>query len=147
LRHFNPYFTNKTKEITKSPKIFFFDLGFRNIAINSFDINKFSNIGAMYENFVYGELTRRECDFKYWRTKSKAEVDFVIEKNQELTAVEVKTNVKKDVVGKGYLSFLNKYNPVKSYILSKSFEKIRKIDDFNIEFLPIAKFIEKIRKK
>lgn len=136
-----PYFTNKRKEITKSPKIFFFDLGFRNVVIENFEINKFQDIGAMYENFIYGELSRKQCKFNYWRTKSKAEVDFIVEKNQELIAIEIKTNVKNDIIGKGYLSFLQNYNPVKSYILSKSFENSRNIDDFKIEFLPFAKFI------
>ena len=58
---------------------------------------------------------------KYWRTKSKAEVDFIIEKEGRITPVEIKSELKKTKFTKSYLSFLEKYKPKKGLILSREF--------------------------
>jgi predicted AAA+ superfamily ATPase len=35
-------------------------------------------MSTLYETFVFSELMKRDTASKFWRTKSKAEVDFVI---------------------------------------------------------------------
>ncbi len=126
----HPFHTNKRTELVKSPKIFFFDNGFRNIVIKNFQpIKNRQDKGALYENFVASEIVKKGIDVKYWRTKSKAEVDFIIEKNGKIIPVEVKTDLKKSKLTKSFMSFLDKYNPKAGLILSERFlgkkEKIR----------------------
>ena len=52
-----PFFQNKRKEISKMPKLYFEDLGIRNMIVNDFrKTNLRNDIGAIAENFVFNEL-------------------------------------------------------------------------------------------
>jgi hypothetical protein len=89
-----PYFMNKTLEIVKNPKVFFFDTGMRNIIIDDFrNLMDRPDGGALLENTVFVEFIKSGKNVKYWRTKQKQEVDFIIEgPNRTLSAFEVKMN-------------------------------------------------------
>ena len=130
-----PFFNNKRKELTKTPKVYFYDTGFRNAVIKDFSLQ---NKGALYENFVFLELIKAGFEPKFWRTKSKAEVDFVIEHENNLIAIEVKA--KKDpLIGKSFFSFLEKYKPKMAIIVSMQKEETRKTPDGIIYFVPFVK--------
>ena len=115
-----PFHTNKRTELVKSPKAFFLDSGFRNTVIKNFQpIENRSDKGSLYENFAASELLKAGIDLKYWRTKSMAEVDFVIENNNNIIPIEIKSNLARPNFTKSFLSFLDKYKPKKSFILSE----------------------------
>jgi uncharacterized protein len=129
-----PFFNNKKTELVKIPKIFFFDNGFRNIAIENFqNINLRVDKGEIYENFIATELIKKDIQLKFWRTKSKAEVDFIIEKNGKLFSLEIKSNLITPKITKSFREFIFKYNPDFKYIFS---EKLY-CNKENINFLPI----------
>lgn len=136
-----PFYTNKRTELVKAPKIFFLDNGFRNIVIKNFQPIKFrQDKGALYENFIASEIAKKDIGIKYWRTKSKAEVDFIIEKNGSLMPLEVKSDLKKAKLTKSFLSFLKKYKPKKGLILSESLFN----DKDKIKFRPIFSISKEI---
>ena len=115
-----PFHTNRRTELVKSPKAFFLDSGFRNVAIKNFQpIENRTDKGSLYENFAASELLKSGIELKYWRTKSMAEVDFVIERGNKIIPVEIKSNLVKPNFTKSFLSFLGKYKPAKSFILSE----------------------------
>ncbi|HLD18882.1 MAG TPA: ATP-binding protein [Candidatus Nanoarchaeia archaeon] len=115
-----PYHTNKRTELVKAPKAFFLDSGFRNAVIRNFQpIENRPDKGNLYENFVASELLKAGVELKYWRTKSMAEVDFVIEKNGNLMPIEIKSNLARPNFTKSFTSFLEKYKPKKPLILSE----------------------------
>lgn len=115
-----PFHTNKRTELVKSPKAFFLDTGFRNIVIKNFQsIENRPDKGSLYENFVASELIKSGIELKHWRTKSMAEVDFIIEKENKIVPIEIKSNLVKPNFTKSFLSFLEKYKPSKSIILSE----------------------------
>lgn len=121
LEQVRPFYTNKQKEITKSPKIYFYDNGFRNSLLNSFsDLELRKDQGELNENFFFTQARR---ELKYWRTKSRAEVDFVRE-NREINAYEIKTSPK---TTKSIRSFQDKYEPENMFIMNQ--EKIQKDSD------------------
>ncbi len=129
-----PFYTNKRTELVKSPKIFFLDSGLRNFIVKNLQsIEKRQDKGALYENFVASELLKNGIDVRFWRTKSKAEVDFVIEKKGGIMPVEVKSDIKQPKISKSFFSFTEKYKPKKGFILS---EKILK-DRGRVKFAPI----------
>jgi len=129
-----PFYSNKRTELVKAPKIFFLDNGFRNIIIKDFKpIKERQDKGILYENFVASEITKKDVEVKYWRTKSKAEVDFIIEKKGTLVPVEVKSDLKKPKLTKSFTSFLEKYKPKRGIILSERLFK----DKNKIKFRPI----------
>ncbi|MFW5846835.1 MAG: ATP-binding protein [Nanoarchaeota archaeon] len=117
-----PYFKNKRKELSKTPKIYFVDNGFRNIAIDNFqDIENRTDRGALNENFVCSELFKKDLNFKYWRTKAGAEIDFVIEKQNKLIPIEVKTTLKTPKHGKSFENFIKEYPIEKGFFLSEDY--------------------------
>lgn len=75
---------NLRKEITKKPKIYFHDLGIRNALINNFaSLNKRNDTGALWENFLFMERSKRNhygkfiCTQNFWRTYTGAELDYI----------------------------------------------------------------------
>jgi predicted AAA+ superfamily ATPase len=135
-----PFFTNKTKELSKNPKIYFLDSGFRNFTINNFQkIKERTDEGQLNENFIASEIAKKEIAMNYWRTKSKAEVDFVLEKNTKKISLKVKTKIVKPRTGKSLQSFIEKYSSQKAYVLSKDYYNKITIKKTPIFFLPLFK--------
>lgn len=139
LKQVRPYFTNKRTEIVKSPKIYFFDLGFRNVVIDNFGKER-TDLGSIYENFIFNELVIRNIEPKYWNTKASAEVDFILEKQNRIIPVEVKLNLNELKLTKSFRSFIEKYSPEKGYFLSKVFFGVMKEKHTSINFLPLVFF-------
>ncbi|MFH1890086.1 MAG: ATP-binding protein [Candidatus Kuenenbacteria bacterium] len=78
-----PFYKNARKELTKMPKVYFYDLGLRNFLLSNFDlINKRTDKGAYLENIVFKEFLKQTQDINFinfWRTQDKKEVDFIVE--------------------------------------------------------------------
>lgn len=131
-----PFCKNKRVEIAKSPKVYFLDNGFRNISINNFQkLEERIDRGNLNENFVAGQLLKKEYNINYWRTKSDAEVDFVIEGNGKSMAIEVKSTLNSNKTSRALMSFKEKYSLHRTVVLSENysfFDRKR-----NIFFMPI----------
>ncbi|MFH1428223.1 MAG: ATP-binding protein [Candidatus Margulisiibacteriota bacterium] len=85
-----PFYSNVRKELTKMPKVFFYDTGLRNYFAGSFEnIELREDKGALLENIVFRELLFRNSieAIKFWRTQNKNEIDFIVNEKQ---AFEVK---------------------------------------------------------
>ncbi len=91
-----PYYNNYKKEITKMPKVFFNDLGLRNILLNNFsEVALRKDKGELLENYVFLRLNElfEDDEIRFWRTLDQKEIDFVIScSNSEVKAFEVKFN-------------------------------------------------------
>lgn len=89
-----PFFTNKNKELVKIPKVYFLDPGVANFFINNFNgFELRKDAPFLFENYVISELIKGGIEpdtIKFWQDKNQTEVDFVIEKDKRLTAIEVK---------------------------------------------------------
>ncbi len=91
----HPFHKNYNKEITKTPKLFFMDLGLRNFILNNFNNPDMRNDkGCMFENFYLLELISGDFysmdKINFWRTSNKTEIDFILQSKGELCAIEVK---------------------------------------------------------
>ncbi len=87
-----PFFRNTRKELTKMPKIYFYDLGLRNFFANNLEpFEKRNDKGALLENAVFKQFRElfEKDQLKFWRTAQKNEVDFIVNKKK---AFEVKVN-------------------------------------------------------
>jgi hypothetical protein len=136
----SPYYTNKRLELSKNKKVYFIDTGFRNFLLSDFrKIEDRQDAGNIVENLVYLQLKRTDHfnSLKYWRTKSKAEVDFVLENKGEVIPVEVKYSSKR-AVGKSFYSFLDKFKPSQGIILTKDYLKEERIGKTKVKFIPIS---------
>jgi predicted AAA+ superfamily ATPase len=73
--------------------------------------------GAFTENFVASELVAGGADqLFYWTSNNEAEVDFIIEKENEIYPLEVKSGLNRNI--KSLRSYADKYKPKLMYRLS-----------------------------
>lgn len=107
-----PFYKNIRKELTKMPKVYFHDLGFRNILINQFlSLEQRLDKGMLIENYAYTRL--RDLygadQLRFWRTTDGHEVDFIhiLDANTN-KAIEIKFNEKGFKLSK-YRKFLEAY--------------------------------------
>jgi len=129
-----PFYKNKRLELVKSPKFFFVDNGFRNMAIKNFlPASNRTDIGALNENYIATELVKKGYAIRYWRTKSKAEVDFIVEDQGDVIPLEVKTTLNKPSVSRSFRSFLEKYQPPRGFITSQQL-----CDDISVNDIPVS---------
>jgi len=112
-----PFFTNKLKEVTKQPKVYFVDTGIRNAIANKFPPS-LENEGKLFENYVLTEIIKHGFKPKYWLTKTELEVDFIIESNNAVIPIEVKLSAIPNKVEKGLRSFIGRYKPKTAIVVS-----------------------------
>ena len=121
LNLLQPFFKNKNKEISKSPKAYFYDQGIANALLQDFKVLDKRNEqgqGAILESFVYWELVKSiDIRFKlnYWRSYDEQEVDFILQKDGEILPIEVKKNT--DKIPSGLRAFIREYPETKQAIV------------------------------
>ncbi len=113
IHRVGPFFTNKRKEMVKQERVYFLDTGLRNAVVNDF---RAQIDGHVFENYVLVELLKMGYRPKYWRTRAKAEVDFVIEE-EDVVPIEVKSHTNPRRVEKGLRSFIESYKPERAYVI------------------------------
>lgn len=105
------YSKNLRKEITKSSKWYFQDIGIRNAVISDFrpfQLRSSEERGALWENFVISERMKRKLNgmlttnLYFWRTYDQQEIDLVEEENYVLNAFEMKAGKKSPKVPKAF---------------------------------------------
>jgi predicted AAA+ superfamily ATPase len=129
-KRITPFYTNKRTEIIKLPKIYFYDSSFRNTVIDDFRSYELRpDIGQLNENFIFSQLTYAGREVKFWRSKAKAEVDFILDQ-EGLIAIESKSGGKSET--RSLKSFKEKYKPNKTVILCR--EKL--LDDEGTLIMP-----------
>jgi uncharacterized protein len=92
-----PLYTNKTKEINKSHKIYFYDIGIRNALLNNTDpLELRLDKGAIFENFFIAEKVKareyagRAGEIHFWKNRGGGEIDFVEVIGSQINAYECK---------------------------------------------------------
>lgn len=120
----NSFSRNIRTELTKSKKIYFYDLGVRNAVLRSFaPMELRQDKGALWENFFiverlkYNHYADRLVNMYFWRTSDKQEIDYIEECNGELHLFEMKWNEKKQQVRLPN-QFLETYHPQRTDIVT-----------------------------
>jgi predicted AAA+ superfamily ATPase len=98
VNHLTPWFSNVSKRLIKSPKIFMNDVGtacFYHQIKSSADLWSYRSLGALSETWVWGEL-RKQLVFSpgirsnFYRTHQGKEIDFVLSSGSKLFGIELK---------------------------------------------------------
>lgn len=146
IKLLKPYFTNRRKEIVKSPKIFYLDNGLRNGLLNNFEeYNLRPDKGELFENLVLTELVKylpAGTQLRYWRTQAGAEVDFVLIKGKRLIPIEVKTIIRSARMTKGLRSFLDDYDAKQAFVISTEFAGGTRYQQTIVKFIPFSRLLE-----
>ena len=138
-----PYFRNVRKEITKSPVPYFWDMGLRNYCLGVFgQVNNPAEFGFLFENFVFLLLTAQTAftstKLNFWRTKDKAEVDFILQRGNKIIPIEVKYKSfsKKEQISRSMRHFIERYEPEEALIVNLDLRKSVKVGKTALSFLP-----------
>jgi len=143
VRKLTPFFRNIKKEISKSPAIYFSDLGLRNYATGRFGLLSSPDETAFaFQNLVYNILRQKTAlgnfSINFWRTIDKAEVDFIISKNKQTYPIEVKyTSLKKPEIQKSLRSFIEKYKPKCAWVVNLDYQDEISIGTTKVRFIPL----------
>jgi len=115
-----PFKRNPSTEIVKMPKVYLFDNGVKNGLLGTFSpLDGHPLSGQLVENAVLLNLRAKGWTVKYWRAKSGAEVDFVLQLEDRLVAVEVKQGTFcPPSIPRGLRSFMRAYRPDISIIFN-----------------------------
>ncbi|NCA84945.1 MAG: DUF4143 domain-containing protein [Clostridia bacterium] len=96
------YKKNLRNEISKSRKIYFWDLGIRNSLIQNHNpIELRDDAGALWENFCIAERVKFHHNRQhlvntfFWRTYQQKEIDYIEERDGKLAAFEMKWGANK----------------------------------------------------
>lgn len=127
IRLIKPFHKNLSTELRKNPKVYFIDTGLRNFISGRFDFND-EEYGKLLENYILLKILGEKVN--YWRTKSKAEVDFVI---NESIPVESKMTPK---ITRSLRSFIDSYNPKSAFIANLKNQKGDKINKTRVLIVP-----------
>lgn len=142
IERLNPFFKNVRKEITKSPTVYFYDLGLRNYLLGSFgNLTRPDDFGFLFQNLIFSILREKTrltgSRLNYWRTKDRAEVDFIINRAEEVMPIEAKYRTfTESATERSLRSFIERYHPAKAMIITKDFEKQIKLGETSVQFLP-----------
>ena len=111
IKMISPYEANAKKAIKKMKKVYFLDLGIRNVIIQNFNpLDIRSDSGSLFENFVFLEILKSIKSYytvNFFRTRDGAEVDFIINDMRKKISVEAKYKQLEKPI---YLKALNNFN-------------------------------------
>ena len=138
-----PRFSYKPHErVTASRKIYSIDTGM----IDALSVNFSQNIGKIYENMVFLELSRKcseeQAEIYYWQDTSKNEVDFVVKRGNEVQElIQVCYNINEYDIKKREVSSLVKAgNELKCKNLTVITGDYEATEN-NIRFIPLWKWL------
>ena len=110
----NAFARNKRKEISKSIKVYFYDIGIRNSLVENFNnLEIRADTGALWENFCIVERKKMNEDKSrfvnsyFWRTYDQKEIDYIEEAGGEINGYEFRWSDKKSY--KPPVDFTEKY--------------------------------------
>lgn len=88
---------NLRKEISKTSKYYFMDIGIRNALIRNFNsLNLRQDAGELFENWIIIEKIKvatifgKPANFYFWRTYDQQEIDLIEERDGKLMGYEIK---------------------------------------------------------
>ena len=136
-----PFYTNKRKELVKQPRVYFLDTGMRNAIARHLEAEP---TGHLFENYVLTELLKMGLEPRYWRTKTKLEVDFVVERDGGAVPVEAKLQLDRRV-SSGLGSFIRQYQPRRAMVVGlRGEEASRVVDGCDVRFLRVPGLWEEL---
>jgi uncharacterized protein len=148
LQRVTPYFTNMRKEITKSPVVYFHDLGLRNYAVGIWGnlMEASGQAGYLFQNFILNLLRQRlsygPAEIHFWRTKDRSEVDFVIDFTRGVIPLEVKFKaLTKPGMGRSLRNFIRRYTPKTALVVNLTLREKVRVNGTEVEFLPYCELM------
>lgn len=136
-----PFFRNVRKELRKSPKVYFNDLGMLRLARRLTLTELLPISGEVFENACFLRLRELPQLYspRFWRSTSGAEVDFIID--DPITGQTIPIEVKYSAslgkgLGKSLVSFIKKYASRNVLIYTREEKGTVKKYDSQVRYVP-----------
>jgi len=100
IHYVRPHFANFGKRLVKMPKLYMTDVGLAAALMgirNESQVDAHPLRGALFETMVVNEFLKNRCNaglrdpLYFWRDNIGTEVDLIVERGNELAAVEIKS--------------------------------------------------------
>ena len=142
LRLVRPFVGGKRAEITSARKVYFLDNGIRNQLFGGFQPTvERADRGALLEGFVFAELAKTVHPLldglSTWRSRAGAEVDFVVEHQGRLLAVEVKAGESRGSLSRSARSFIEAYAPEQLLVVNRAAGPEISVDTTRVRFVEV----------
>lgn len=145
-----PFFTNKEKELTKTPQFYFVDNGLRNYLLGHVQITPLSpEFGFLFQQLVFQMLRERFAGsvaaVRYWRTQNQAEVDYVLYDGRTPLPVEVKASLmKQPAIERSLRSFIETYRPAEAWVINRTLDTTVEVGATTVRFLPWFRLLGRV---
>lgn len=117
IRLVRPFYKNIRSEISKAPKVYFYDTGLAHLLwLKSLPKEI---LGQSFESSIFAELAKKYSvnNIFYWRTTDNKEIDFILRDKNDLISIEAKlNNVQYKKTAQDY--FAGAYQPKESKVVS-----------------------------
>jgi uncharacterized protein len=124
IRLMRPFSQNLRTELTKTPKVFFYDTGLMQMLW----LKRLQRevLGPVFETSIFAELVKQygRDSVYFWRTTDKKEIDFILEQPDYVLPIEAKLRFPHvlptalNVFVEGYPTLLHKSTPLKLIALN-----------------------------
>ncbi|MBI4398974.1 MAG: ATP-binding protein [Candidatus Omnitrophica bacterium] len=97
IRRCDAFRKSERKRLIQHPRFFFFDTGVLNGLLNNFTVSS-DRIGMLFEHLIFNQIMDgaeskdKHIRISSYRTEHDVEVDFILELDQEIIAIEVKAS-------------------------------------------------------
>lgn len=142
-----PLVSSRRNEVKSAHKCYFLDNGLRNFVIRQFgDFSHRPDKGSLMENLVFSELVKdnrllNESLF-FWRTKSGAEMDFILRDQRGIVPVEIKSGpARPGLLSRSFHSFLEAFSPERAIFLNKDLFHVEKVKKTLVYYIPSHWFL------
>lgn len=123
VKKIRAFSTNQRNEIAKQVKYYFYDNGARNAVIGNFNqLSNRNDVGALWENFIFTEFQKKNNfnnnpgNFYFWKSKTKKEIDIIIENSGKISAFECKFS---DNYSENFKEFRKIYGDSENVVINK----------------------------
>ena len=145
-----PFAGGRRAELTKSPKIYFVDVGLRNHLVGNLSpFEQRADRGPLLENHLFSELWKAlpfATSLHWWRTRSGAEVDFVVSEGDRRVGIEVKAaRMTRPGLSRGARSFLQAYQPDRLLVANLELTHEETVEGCVVEWLPATEVVARAR--
>lgn len=142
IRLVRPFVGGKRAEITSARKVYVLDNGVRNQLFGGFQATAGRpDHGALLENLVFSELAKTTHPLldglSAWRSKSGAEMDFVVEHQGRLLACEVKAGDSRASLSRSARSFVDAYQPEQLLVVNRRAYPEMAVGSTRVRFLRV----------
>lgn len=121
-----PYISNMGKRLVKAPKVYISDSGIVSALLGIRTFTDFSGhpaFGAVWETIVLANLrgTFPEVEISFYRTAGGAEIDFVVQINHQIIAIECKASYSPSLSKGNYIA-IEDIHPEHTFVVTPSSE-------------------------